>query len=391
MTIAGARTDRAPGEGPTLLIVDDDDPTRHLFRVLLEAEGFTCVEAGDSSEALVAVAAGADVVLCDVRLGDEDGLGLAETLLRSDENPVGVVMVSGVDDPALAEKAIELGAYGYLVKPVRRSELLLNVTNAVRRRELEQHQRELVTGLEARVLERTAELQHALTRAERAEVVRSQFIQNVSHELRTPLTVILAGAGLITRAPDEERLAAIAASIDAQGRRLLQLIERLLEVASLDEGPSPSSIAPVDVRGLLAMAADPARAIGRSVTIDVEESVTVVGSPQRLLSAFTHVVDNAVKFTPPSVTVTMRAEVEDGDCVISIADDGPGIPVDLREKVWEPFVQADGSAVREHGGLGVGLYLCRRLVEWHGGSVVATDTPGGGLTIAIRLPLGIAE
>ena len=376
--------------GPTLLIVDDDAPTRRLFRIILESEGFDCVEAEDTRAALAAVADGVDIVLCDVRLGDEDGLGLAETLL-GDDHPVAVVMVSGMDDPDMAATAIDLGAYGYLVKPVRRSELLLNVTNAVRRRELELRQRELVSGLEARVQERTAELQHALTRAEQAEVVRSQFVQNVSHELRTPLTVILAGAGLITRAPDEERLAAIAASIETQGRRLLHLIERLLEVASLDEGPTPSSVGPVDVRGLLAMAADPARATGRAVKIDVEESVTVMGSQQRLLSAFTHVVDNAVKFTPPSSTVTMRAAVEDGACVISIADDGPGIPVDLRERVWEPFVQADGSAVREHGGLGVGLYLCRRLVEWHGGSVAATDTPGGGLTVAIRLPLEVAR
>ena len=370
-----------------MLIIDDDDATRQLFRIILETEGFECVDASDTASALEAVRDGVDIVLCDLRIGDEDGLGLARKLLEDRDPPVGVVMVTGVDDPDMAETAIELGAYGYLVKPIRRSELLLNVTNAVRRRELEKRQRELVAGLEARVLERTAELQEALTRAEQAEVVRSQFVQNVSHELRTPLTVILAGAGLITRAPDQDRLASIAGSIEAQGRRLLLLIERLLEVASLDEGPSPSSVAPVDVRGLLAMAADPARATGRSVTIDVERTVTVVGSQQRLLSAFTHVVDNAMKFTPPSASVLMRATAEDDSCVISIADDGPGIPADIRERMWEPFVQADGSAVREHGGLGVGLYLCRRLVEWHGGTVSATDTPGGGLTVTMRLPL----
>jgi signal transduction histidine kinase len=376
--------------GPTVLIVDDDDPTRTLFRIILEAEGFTCHEAGDGATALAALDEGVDIVLCDVRLGGEDGLGLAKALLAG-ERPVGVVMVTGVDDPAMAQTAIELGAYGYLVKPVRRSELLLNVTNAVRRRELEIRHRELVTGLEARVLERTAELQDALTRAEQAEVVRSQFIQNVSHELRTPLTVILAGAGLITRAPDAERLAGIAGSIETQGRRLLLLIERLLEVASLDEGPSAVSMAPVDVRGLLSMAADPARALGRSVTIDVDEGVSVIGSQQRLLSAFSHLVDNAVKFTPDDSCVTMRAEVDGDECVISIADDGPGIAPGIRDRVWEPFVQADGSAVRERGGLGVGLYLCRRLVEWHGGSVSAADTPGGGLTVSIRLPVTAAR
>ena len=371
--------------GPRVLIVDDDADTRRLFRIVLETEGFVCEEAGDAAAALAAVADGIDLVLCDVRLGDDDGLGLAKTLLGAPE-PVGVVMVTGLDDPDMAETAIELGAYGYLVKPVRRSELLLNTTNAARRRELELRQRELVAGLETRVEARTAELREALSRAEEAEAVRSQFVQNVSHELRTPLTVILAGAGLITRTPDADRLAGIASSIESQGRRLLQLIERLLEVASLDEGPAMSSTDVVDVRGLLSMAADPARAQGRRVSIDVDDDVCVVGSQQRLLSAFTHLVDNAIKFTPPSSVVWMRAAVDGDDCVISVADDGPGIPAAVRDRVWEPFVQVDGSSVREHGGLGVGLYLCRRLVEWHGGTVAAGDTPGGGLTVAIRLP-----
>jgi signal transduction histidine kinase len=371
--------------GQTVLIVDDDEPTRRLFRIILEAEGFICAEAGTTEEALEAVRDGVHLALCDVRLGDEDGLALAQTLLAA-SSPVGVIMVSGLDDPDMAETALVLGAYGYLVKPVRRSELLLNVTNAVRRRELELRQRELVVGLEARVRERTAELEEALARAEQAEAVRSQFVQNVSHELRTPLTVILAGAGLITRTADADRLEAIAGSIESQGRRLLQLIERLLEVASLDDAASSASVTPVDIRGILAMAADPARAVGRRVVIDVAEDLPLRASQQRLLNAISHVVDNTVKFTPPDAGLTMRAARDGSDCVISVADEGPGIPAAIRERMWEPFVQADGSAVREHGGLGVGLYLCRRLVEWHGGSVTAHDTPGGGLTVAIRLP-----
>jgi signal transduction histidine kinase len=372
---------------PTVLIVDDDAPTRRLFQIILEGEGFSCVDAGDAADALAAVrAGGVEVALCDVRLGEEDGLGLATTLLE-DPSSIAVVMITGVDDPDMAEAAVTLGAYGYLVKPVRRSELILNVTNAVRRRELEMRQRDLVTDLEARVSERTAELQAALERAEQAEAVRSQFVQNVSHELRTPLTVILAGAGLITRT-DPDRLASVAASIESQGKRLLLLIERLLEVASLDENRPSVPLVPIEVRGLLALAADPARAMGRDVTIDVRDDVPLVGSQQRLVSALSHLVDNAVKFTPPSSRLRMRAEVDqpEHEWVIEIADDGPGIPEAIRDRMWEPFVQADGSAVRERGGLGVGLYLCRRLVEWHGGRVLAEETPGGGLTVVIRLP-----
>ena len=374
--------------GSTVLVVDDDAPTRQLFRRILEGAGFVCVEAADVDSAVAMVRTGRiHVALCDLRLGEEDGLALAKTLLEG-EAPVGVVMVTGVDDPDMAETALVLGAYGYLVKPIRRSELLLNVTNAVRRREAEIRQRELVTDLELRVRERTAELQEALTRAEEAEAVRTQFIQNVSHELRTPLTVILAGAGLITRTPEPARLETIASSIEVQGRRLLQLIERLIEVASLDEDRPAVPLTTMDVRGLLALAADSARAAGREVTIDVTSYVPLVGSQPRLVSALSHLVDNAVKFTPPVARLEMRARCEGRWWCIDVIDDGPGIPEGIRQRMWEPFVQADGSAVREHGGLGVGLYLCRRLVEWHGGAVDAAETPGGGLTVSIRLPTG---
>jgi signal transduction histidine kinase len=238
---------------------------------------------------------------------------------------------------------------------------------------------------------RTAELQAALERAEQAEVVRSLFVQNVSHELRTPLTVILAGAGLIPRTPEPERLASIAASIEKQGKRLLLLIERLLEVASLDEERPSVPVVPIEVRGLLALVADPARAAGRDVVIVVRGDAPLVGSQQRLASALSHLVDNAVKFTPPTTQLRMLARVDDGadEWVIEVSDDGPGIPESIRDRMWEPFVQADGSAVRVHGGLGVGLYLCRRLVEWHGGRVEAEETPGGGLTVVIRLPIGL--
>jgi signal transduction histidine kinase len=373
---------------PIVLVVDDDAPTRRLFRIILEGAGFDCRVAGDAAGATAEVAMGdIGVALCDVRLGEEDGLGLATSLLEH-RSSIAVVMVTGVDDPDMAETAVALGAYGYLVKPVRRSELILNVTNALRRRELEMRQRELVVDLEARVRERTAELQAALERAEQAEAVRSQFVQNVSHELRTPLTVILAGAGLISRTPDPERLASIAASIESQGKRLLQLIERLIEVASLDEDRPSVPVVPIEVRGLLALAADPARAAGREVTIDVRGGTPLVGSQQRLVSALSHLVENAVKFTPPTARLRMQAAVDEPEreWVIEVADDGPGIPEEIRDRMWEPFVQADGSAVRERGGLGVGLYLCRRLVEWHGGQVKAAETPGGGLTVVIRLP-----
>jgi signal transduction histidine kinase len=379
----------AAGRGANLLVVDDDADTRRLFRLMLEAEGYACDEAAGGAAALAAVAAGGvDLVLLDVRLGGEDGLELARELLAGGD--VGVVMVSGIDDPKITDAATELGSYGYLVKPVRRDELLLHVANACRRLDLERQTRDLVRDLERRVDERTSELRAALDRAEAADAVRTQFLQNVSHELRTPLTVILAGAALLPRTTDPEQLAGIGASIEQQGRRLLDLIERLLEVAALDEAPLARSAAePVDLRGLLALVADPARAAGRPVTVAVELDghATVVGSPPRLVAAFSHLVDNALRFTDPGSPLELVATPgADGTHEVAVIDHGPGVTGAIRERLWEPFVQGDGTAVRERGGLGVGLYLCRRLVEWHGGHVEARDTPGGGLTVVVSLP-----
>jgi signal transduction histidine kinase len=370
-----------------VLLVDDDVDTRRLFRIILEAEGYSCHEAGDGAGALAVLdAVEVDVALVDVRLGDEDGLALARSVVDR-ERPVAVVMVSGVDDADVTESALAAGAYGYLLKPVRRGELLLHVANARRRHDLEREQRRLVAELEARVRERTADLEQALAAAEAAEAVRSQFVQNVSHELRSPLTVILAGAALLARTEDREAVAAIGDSIEVQGRRLLDLIDRLLEVAALAEPIRPSSMERVDLRGLLSIVADPARSAGRAVEVEVDGSEpSVLGSSRRLGAALGHLVDNALRFTPPDTPLRITASPAPGSWVVRVVDHGPGIDPAFRTRLWEPFVQADGSATRQHSGLGVGLYLCRQLVEWHGGHVAVEDTPGGGCTVVVHLP-----
>lgn len=130
-----------------VLVVDDDPSTRRLFEIMLETDGFDCEGVGGAAAALGALQEGDfDVVLCDLLLGDDDGMALARQILAG-EHGVGVIMITGVDDPALSEAAIELGASGYVVKPARRSELLLSVTNALHRRKLERRVDELEHAL----------------------------------------------------------------------------------------------------------------------------------------------------------------------------------------------------------------------------------------------------
>lgn len=137
------------GDAPLgkVLVVDDEPSTCRLFQIMLEADGFACEGVGSASAALDALEEGEfDVVLCDLLLGDDDGMALARRILDGDRS-VGVIMITGVDDPELSEAAIEVGASGYVVKPARRSELLLSVTNALHRRKLERRVSDLETAL----------------------------------------------------------------------------------------------------------------------------------------------------------------------------------------------------------------------------------------------------
>ena len=113
---------------------------------------------------------------------------------------------------------------------------------------------------------------------------------------------------------------------------------------------------------------------------------SVLGSSRRLGAALGHLVDNVLRFTPPDTPLRITASPAPGSWVVRVVDHGPGIDPAFRTRLWEPFVQADGSATRQHSGLGVGLYLCRQLVEWHGGHVAVEDTPGGGCTVVVHLP-----
>jgi len=263
-------------------------------------------------------------------------------------------MVTGHDDATTAQTALDSGAYGYVVKPIGPSELRVHVANALRRR--------------------------------RVELEHRNFVQNVSHELRTPLTVILAGAALLRRAEGRQEVDEIATSIEDHGRRLLALVDRLVQVTTLDAPFTPDPGVAVDVRTLLSVAAQPARSTGRTVEVEAPpDGPALLAVQERLAQAVANVVDNACRFAG-SGPITLRAVPEGAGWVIEVVDHGPGVPEARRERMWDAFTQEDSGPTRAHGGLGVGLYLCRRIVEWHGGSVSSAETPGGGLTVRMRLP-----
>jgi putative two-component system response regulator len=156
-------------EAPTVLVVDDEEPIRRILHRLLVRQGYDCVTASDVREARAVLGERAfDVVLTDMTMPGGSGLDL---IMHVAENypDTASIMVTGVDDTKLAESALELGCYGYIIKPFEANEVLINLSNARRRLALEKEQRNLLKRLETMVKERTAELWGAISRLELAE------------------------------------------------------------------------------------------------------------------------------------------------------------------------------------------------------------------------------
>lgn len=167
-------------EPASILIVDDEPPVRRVLVRALERLGHECMQAGDANEARAAMASRSfELVLSDVNMPGDSGIDLIKDLFKADPQ-VAVMMITGIDDPSLAEEALALGAYGYIIKPFETNEIVINVSNALRRRSLEIENARHREHLEGMVKERTADLWQAVQELEQArDDVRSSQAETI--------------------------------------------------------------------------------------------------------------------------------------------------------------------------------------------------------------------
>ncbi|WP_207477219.1 sensor histidine kinase [Arenibaculum pallidiluteum] len=235
-----------------------------------------------------------------------------------------------------------------------------------------------------------------IARAEAASEAKSSFLMQVSHELRTPLHGIIGFAEVMRDAGAQSKAPAAspdyAEDIIMSARGLLELVNDVLDYVRAESGADAPDMAATDlarlVRGLLPALEAAALRKGLRLTVDIAPDLAPVETDGRMLRvALSKLIENAVKFTSPGgeVTLAIRPGSEDG-VEITLCDDGPGIsPADL-PRCLSAFGQADTSATRRHGGLGLGLPLASRLVERLGGTFGIESAPGAGTRVSIRLP-----
>lgn len=207
-----------------------------------------------------------------------------------------------------------------------------------------------------------------------------RFVADASHELRTPLASIRGYSELTRRTGHEvpEDIATALSRIESESVRMTMLVEELLLLARLDEG-SELRMEQVALARLVADAVSDARVSGPGhdwVLLGGDREALVAGDPARLQQAVSNLLANARVHTPEGTTVTTTIAPGGGRVVVTVADDGPGIPEELLPNLFERFVRGDGSRSRMTGGSGLGLAISRAIVEAHGGSLAVTSEPG---------------
>jgi two-component system sensor histidine kinase/response regulator len=370
-----------PTPPPTILVVDDNEANRALARSTLEDEGYRVVCAAGGREGIAAFEREpVDCVLLDVRMPEVDGFAVCQRIRELPSGPdTPVLFLTALRDVDTFDQALRAGGDDFLTKPVRPTELVVRVQTALKLRRL---------GAELR--------EHfALLKRQRDDLVRLQLQKErlmafVVHDLKNPVNSMdLHAQVLLRNAALPETARASVAQIRSEARQLGRMIMNLLDLSKADEGKLVPRLSPVDLRALVeaVMGEFEVSAQARKVSVSSRVDAPSIRADEDLLRrALANLVENAIRHSPlggvVSLTVTATADATD----LRVIDTGAGIPAELRERVFDPFVQVEsGDRPVNRGGRGLGLAFCRLAVEAHGGRIWVEDGAPGAV-FCVRLP-----
>ena len=371
-----------------ILLADDNADMREYLRRQLAtkydveavADGETAFEATRREKF--------DLVLSDVMMPKLDGFGLLKSL-RADEKTrtIPVILLSARAGEESRVEGMGAGADDYLIKPFSARELMARVEAHLNLQRMRRESEEAMLQL----MERE---QKARASAEVANRIKDDFLAMLSHELRTPLNAIFGWTHLLKRGKLSETDRARGLDIiqrNAEAQRAI--IDELLDISRIVTGKLKLEAKPVELGGVIDAAIDAVRpaAVAKNIqivaTIDRNAGL-IMGEAVRLQQVVWNLLANAVKFTPPDGRVEVELRAVGPDVEVVIHDTGEGIAPEFLPYIFERFRQADTSAKRIHGGLGLGLSIVNSLVAMHGGSIRAeSDGKGKGATFIVTLAL----
>jgi signal transduction histidine kinase len=424
---------------PRVLIVDDEESVTITMAAILEMDGYSVATALRAADALEQIRAEEfDLVLTDLRLDDFDGMDVLAAARGRSPDTVGIVL-TGYASMESAVKALREGAYDYMLKPADVEELRATVARGIERRKLGQQLRarvaeleeanrtinELNDGLQDRVAQATAELQARVQDLDeaRAELqsgyeklqeldkLKSQFLSIASHELKTPITAMSGfvqiavrrikrrlGAGRPNEADwrkEEETLLEQLEVVQRQTAKLARLVDELLDVSRIESGRLELRVAEVDLPELVAEVMRRHQLMTTKhdlrLQYDPAHQLGVRGDRDHLEQVLNNLIGNAMKYSPDGGVIDVRVtRVGEQEVEFAIADHGIGIrPAELA-RVFGLFYRSPDRLARDVGGMGLGLYITKEIVDRHNGRIWAESEIGKGTTFHVALPATIA-
>ncbi len=370
-----------------VLVIDDELGIREGCRRALTPQGFQVDVAENGPLGLRKLReAEFDVLLLDAMLPGMSGLEVLEQARQIAPDLV-ILIITGYATVELAVRAIREGAHDFIAKPFT-TELLLQVIN----RELERQQLRRQAARARALEEETRELARAKAELEKLDAVSGRFMLTLVHILRAPVAVLQNSIQLIRKGyvPPEEQPEVLERAEQRAGE-LLATLDDLLLLAYLKEGigtARPEAVSLADVLEQVLVALKPqADRQGVTVVLDIRDRPVVSANPDHLKALWSHLLSNAIRYTPSGgrVTVTLRREAE--RAVGSVADTGIGMRVEDIPRVFEEFYRTEEAKAMQEVGTGLGLPIVQKVVELYGGTVEVESAPGQGSTFRFSLPL----
>lgn len=389
---------------PHILVVDDEPEICQMVALCLKRAGYRISSAGNAADAWrMLESESCDALVTDVMMPDEDGIQLLGRVhLRWPEMPV--VLMTGYAQLQMAVNAIKNGAFDFIHKPFDFEHMCKVMDRAINYTKLQRMEKNYRAELEETVASRTAELKKAMTELDyarsallKAATDKSNFMSNVSHEMRTPMNGIVGALELLS----EEGVSGVQAEYLAMARQSAdEMLAMINELLAFNKGSGPGGAARYDLIDLVSLLqgivsenmprfAHKGLSLALQISDDVPRRIWI--DKEQLARLLEILIGNSLKFTDQGGTVlelTLQDPENDGGFLLcSVTDSGIGIPEGMLERIFEPFVQGDGSFTRRHGGAGLGLSIARQNILLLNGTLWAEHVPGGGSSFKFRFKI----
>lgn len=333
-----------------------------------------------------------DAIVSDIKMPGMDGLALIEKLqILCPDTPT--LLITGHGERDLAIRALRVGAYDFIQKPIDRDYFITALQHAIQtrqmRRQIAEQQQALeqyTHQLEQTVAERTRELVEA-------NATKDVFMSMVSHELKTPLTTLKGITQMLSRRVergDQIELKSLHL-LENSARRMELLVEDLLNASLIETGMFTLNCQPDDLVSLTEeLLAEHREAMGSALQVEIQaQSLEVEMDRERIGQVILNLLSNARKYSPKDSSIMVKIERQDDQAVILVQDQGVGIPPEKLARIFERFYRVPEIDVQvgSSSGVGLGLYIAQKIIDHHNGRITATSAPGSGSTFTIYLPL----